>query len=210
MLFRSTLNVGLDDIELYPSFEKYLSDKLGESFAASVLGDPSFNSRVKESVIAMRREKPTFNQAEYLMPDNLQRYGQYFTLYRKPSENGEYTYILNLNSRYYQIPADARCASIIDQEIKNIKFPLTDAIFGAKVTDQSEIPENISNVIDDYLAIEAEYFYLEDDLEIEDDWEEDESFEIERDDPLDGDAESALWSIGWGNDEDYGYYEDSF
>jgi hypothetical protein len=29
---------------------------------------------------------------------------------------------------------------------------------------------------------------------------------IEDDCPLDGDAESALASIGWGTDEDYGYY----
>lgn len=28
--------------------------------------------------------------------------------------------------------------------------------------------------------------------------------------PLDGDAESALASIGWGMDEDYGYYGDEF
>lgn len=39
------------------------------------------------------------------------------------------------------------------------------------------------------------------------DEEEDEPVIIEQEDcPLDGDAESALASCGWGNDEDYGCY----
>lgn len=29
-------------------------------------------------------------------------------------------------------------------------------------------------------------------------------------DSMDGDAESALASVGWGTDEDYGYYGDEF
>lgn len=32
--------------------------------------------------------------------------------------------------------------------------------------------------------------------------------DLEEDVPLDGDAESALGSIGWGDDEYYGYYGD--
>lgn len=39
------------------------------------------------------------------------------------------------------------------------------------------------------------------DEEDEEDWEADDC-------PLDGDAESALASCGWGTDEDYGYYGD--
>lgn len=31
---------------------------------------------------------------------------------------------------------------------------------------------------------------------------------VEFDDSMDGDAESALASVGWGTDEDYGYYGD--
>jgi hypothetical protein len=31
--------------------------------------------------------------------------------------------------------------------------------------------------------------------------------DVEREDPMDGDHESALASCGWGNDEDYGLYD---
>jgi hypothetical protein len=32
--------------------------------------------------------------------------------------------------------------------------------------------------------------------------------DVERDDPMDGDHQSALSSAGWGDDEDYGLYSD--
>ena len=48
------------------------------------------------------------------------------------------------------------------------------------------------------------------DLDRDDDFEEDDNvgeFEDDSfDDSMDGDAESALASAGWGTDEDYGYY----
>ena len=34
--------------------------------------------------------------------------------------------------------------------------------------------------------------------------------DLEYDDSMDGDAESALASIGWGTDEDYGYASDDY
>jgi hypothetical protein len=50
------------------------------------------------------------------------------------------------------------------------------------------------------------------DLDRYDDFEEDDTVgEFENDsfdDSMDGDAESALASAGWGTDEDYGYYGD--
>jgi hypothetical protein len=58
---------------------------------------------------------------------------------------------------------------------------------------------------DDFYGIDADdrtndYWAGNDDLENDSD----DSF----DDSMDGDAESALASAGWGTDEDYGYYSD--
>lgn len=44
----------------------------------------------------------------------------------------------------------------------------------------------------------ADYYFFVDVGDIDDDY----------DDGMDGDAESALASAGWGTDEDYGYYGD--
>jgi len=47
---------------------------------------------------------------------------------------------------------------------------------------------------------------IEDEVEDEEDYDEDEDVASWVDDSMDGDHESALASIGWGMDEDYGYY----
>jgi hypothetical protein len=59
--------------------------------------------------------------------------------------------------------------------------------------------------LEDFYGIDADdrtndYWAGDDDLENDSD----DSF----DDSMDGDAESALASAGWGTDEDYGYYGD--
>ena len=47
---------------------------------------------------------------------------------------------------------------------------------------------------------------MDDDLSPSDDPEDEDSYDEYPEDDMDGDAESALASCGWGTDEDYGYF----
>lgn len=61
---------------------------------------------------------------------------------------------------------------------------------------------------DDFYGESADYSDYNDDRDYDDENSGEVDWDDSYDDSMDGDAESALSSAGWGTDEDYGYYGD--
>jgi len=190
------INIGLNDIVTVYDLREYFADKFGEDFAESLpLDDLDFCNKLRAQIAHMvdylnpDRVK-TFDSNEYLSL-NLWSNGYDFSLYKMPVDKHteSYDYVLQMEDNFYRISSIDWHADPDNQEMNYVE--IDDAIFGTKVMDYREIPVNIAEVIDEY----ANYF-----SELE-------RYSDERyDDYMDGDHESGLRSIGWGTDEDYGYY----
>jgi hypothetical protein len=67
--------------------------------------------------------------------------------------------------------------------------------------EDDDMNEDFAQEVEDY----NDYYIEENSVDDEDDF-----YEDEYDDSMDGDHESGLSSAGWGTDEDYGYYGEDY
>lgn len=69
-------------------------------------------------------------------------------------------------------------------------------------------PDPLYDYHDDFYGEGMDYSDYNDDRDYDDENSGEIDWYDENDDSMDGDAQSAFTSAGWGTDEDYGHYED--
>ena len=154
------INVSLFDLAFAYNVREYIEETFVEDFAASLpLDDDDFCWKLRDQILHQidylnPDRVETFDEDEYLAL-NLRVDGQDISLFKETIEKRteSYAYVLGMsNGNYYRIQTDDRHADPNEQEIEDVD--IDGAVFGVKITSLNEIPKNILAVIKEYIELD--------------------------------------------------------